>query len=131
MAFLSTAQNTSDFESELLLKNDFSIVSKDNKYGMTNKQRKIVVPLIYDRIETYLFVDYAVVSIIDENDNEKSGIINLKNEVIVPVNYGDLSVNEDDNDRIALIIAKKDNKYGMFNKRGKVLLPVEHEAIDG
>jgi len=86
-AFLATAQDTSDFDSELLLKNDFSIVSKDNKYGMTNKQGEIVVPLIYDKIETYMFVDYAVVSIIDENDNEKSGIINLKNEVIVPVIY--------------------------------------------
>lgn len=133
-SFLLTAQNTSDFDSELLLKNDFSIVSRDKKYGMTNKQGEIVVPLIYDRLETYIFVDYAVVSIIDENDNEKSGIINLNNEVIVPLIY----------DKIELLIyyalkenliesalVKKDGKYGLIEpSTGKITAPAEFVAIE-
>lgn len=132
-AFITTAQNTSDFDSELLLKNDFSIVSKDNKYGMTNKQGEIVVPLIYDKIETYMFVDYAVVSIIDKNDNEKSGIINLKNEVMVPVIYDKIelliyyALKENP---IELALVKKGGKYGLIEpSTGKIIAPAEFVAI--
>lgn len=132
--FFATAQNTSDFDSELLLKNHFSIVSKDNKYGITNKLGEIVVPLIYDRIETYILVDYAVVSIIDENDNEKSGIINLKNEVIVPVIYDKIdlliyyALKEN---LIELALVKKHGKYGLIEPlTGKIIAPAEFVAIE-
>lgn len=103
--------------------NNQAIVQKDNKKGIIDKQNVIVIPIMYDEI--YHFVNgYALIQL-----NNKTGLINELNEIVVPPLYDVNYYNYDMNYGAILpnyIFLKKDNKWGVLNKKGEVAVDFKY-----
>ncbi|SCI70627.1 KWG Leptospira [uncultured Clostridium sp.] len=92
-------------------------IEKRGKFGMLNKNWKMVVPTKYDSIE-YLNGAYIV------EERNKYGVVNSKGNIILPIKYDEIR----DIDK-NLIFIRKDNKYGAFNTQGKETIPIEFDSI--
>lgn len=130
-SFLLTAQNPSDFDAQYKLRKGYSLVIKKEKYGVINRNNEIVVPLVYDHIDRYLFKKYGY-SVARKKD--KSGIINLKGETIVPFVYTYISAapwNFKHGYAIVTIYEEDTpkGKRGMINLKGEVILPIVYDRI--
>lgn len=97
--------------------NGYFLVKK-GKWGIINKKNKIVIPLIYDKI--FKVTD----KLIRVELNQKSGYIDLKNNIIIDLQY-DLDLNSDFSDGLAMV--KKNGKYGFINKKGEIVIPFIYE----
>src|SRR5690606_24388246 len=110
---------------ELLLWNPaLSIIKISGKKIIPPKYREIIFnePQEFQRNGYFEVVD---------KDTGKKGIIDIRGNVILPVIYDELSVEEDDDYKIESIRVEKDDKQGILDKKGRILLPVEYDVIDG
>ncbi len=133
-------------------KNGLMVVKKDNKIGVINQKNKTVIDFNYDGIYYYnptKFVairnkEYFLIDILAENiekidaswmgvqkdkklfyeKDEKFGIFDFKKGDITGNIYDQLS-----QDYYELIIAMKDNKYGLISNDGEVKLPFTYDYI--
>ena len=62
----------------------YSIVDKDEKYGVINSDLELVVPMVYDYLLVNTDADSVEFTALKDN---KHGIINSKNEEIMPFEY--------------------------------------------
>jgi len=60
--------------------------------------------------------------------NEKEGLINLDNEVIIPFEFDDVTVNRRDDDE-GLIGVERDEKEGFFDYEGKLQVPLIYDYV--
>ncbi|MBS9783276.1 MAG: WG repeat-containing protein [Pasteurella sp.] len=92
-------------------------VRKDWKYGFINNKGEVAVPLQYDYIEPFTTYAGALLSAVEIGD--KKGYINTKGDffdsVFKPTN--------------GLYEVKKDNKSGLINNQGEIILPLEYDFI--
>ena len=82
-----------------------------DKFGCINKRGEIIVPIIYDDINSFeevLIVKYQ----------DKYGCIDRRGEIIVPIIYDDINNFEE------VLIVKYQDKYGLLNKYGKEIIPI-------
>ena len=75
-----------------------AVVQKNNKWGMIDSFGNVIVPCIYKEEISYLHHGYNAIAFID--DSGKTGIFNIKGEIIVPFSnqtlanfYSDLGAN--------------------------------------
>ena len=103
------------------------IYTKEYKLGYVDAMGKEVIATQYTS-GTPFHMGLALVSIKKENDyNSYSGIINQKNEIILPFEYQITGNFEYTNDHI---IIQRANKYGIFSlKEKKIILPVEYQSL--
>jgi hypothetical protein len=59
--------------------------------------------------------------------DNKYGIIDVNNNVVVPFDYDTLDNPHDDS--INYLIAKKDNKYGVINDSNEIIIPFNYDTL--
>lgn len=102
-------------------------VVKDNVaclYGLKNDSNQWVVNPQFtklDDINTYY---------VAHNNNSKSGIINLRGKLILPVIYESIQAVGDHRKEPDLFIVSKDSKYGLVDSLGKEILPLVYDKLD-
>ena len=104
-----------------------SIVERiDGKYGFMNDSGVLVVPIEYDKI--------YYPSPIQENriivgKNDYYGVINFKNEVIIPLKFKGVGAVRKVHGQAAYML-KMNSKYGIVDFNGNPIIPLEYESID-
>lgn len=99
-------------------------VSKNGKYGLIDFEGKEIIPCEYDEI-------VALTSIRNEFLIKKAGnigLVNEKGQSIIPTQYkAILTLKEGYNSEY--IIVNEENKYGVINTTGTVLIEPNYEAV--
>lgn len=127
-SFLLTAQNHSRFDAEYQVKKGYAVVLKNKKYGIINRNKKIVTPIIYDRIDVHLLKEFNYSVACKDN---KCGIINIRGEIIAPLIYDYIhGTYWNFKNGYAVVTNGTDKrKDGMINMKGEVILPVIYDAV--
>ncbi len=107
------------------------IIDYKLKSGIINSYGEIVIPFEYDEIP-YLFnfnEKYIVVK-----NNEQYGIIDFDNNIILPARYGQISVQQHENEYYFIVDDKLKNKTGLlkaFNwyEHEEIIVPFEYDWI--
>ncbi|MGB5983265.1 MAG: WG repeat-containing protein [Nonlabens sp.] len=116
----------------------FIIYIKDDlgKMGLINAMtERLVAPLIYDEIiQSFTSRSHTYFGVRSGN---KFGVINEKNEVIVPITYDDINLDlvdqpygRDPDGRDNKVIVAKGNKYGVVDLNNQILVPFEFQSIE-
>lgn len=140
--------------------NDRGPVKINNKCGYINNKGELVIPLIYDWADPFFKNNMALVSkdektmwidkngkkIFDnlhthgwfyENDgnfygitwiNDEKGLIQDNGKVIIPCKYKDIHFDKDSKTVVALT---KDDKVGIFDLQGNLIIPFEYDQFGG
>lgn len=105
----------------------FCIVAKEDHKGVIASDGTEVFYGLYEDIE-YIGDDYFKVCKEFEKDNGKLeykyGVINGKGEVIIPLNYDNITEFHGD-----IFIVRKDSDYGCINKQGKVIINPKYSIV--
>lgn len=131
---------------------DVATIKKDNKWGLINRSGEVICPIIYDRI------GQLHRTFIDVTKDGKQGLVDHSGKVVLEANYSyvtwydslihcgnelnehfiyDLKTKKtyqhafgklmkQDN---GLSFYKKDNKYGLVNAQGKLLLTAQFDNV--
>lgn len=99
-------------------------VTKDLKKGIISKEGKIIIPPIYDDINTFYEAGFS--DLLKVKSGEKNGIINLKNEIIIPIEFDWIGA---ENDYLKVVTPGENRKFGLYAKDGKVIIPPEYQWI--
>jgi hypothetical protein len=105
--------------------------SDTGKYGIMNARGELVVPLIYDEIDSYAVLR-DVNNFITAKKDGKWGVIDRFGNVIIPFLYAHenksfCGVFFADNHRF---LVKKNGKYGLVNYKNEFIIPREYEVIE-
>ncbi len=105
--------------------------SRTHEHGVINTKGKCVIPLKY--------ADCSRITIWPENrerEREKTffimkkgslyGVINEKNEVVIPFEYNGIKYDSDSKK----LICKKRRRYGVLDLEGKIIVPFEYTVYD-
>lgn len=96
-------------------------IEKNGKWGMANLKGDIIIPIIWDEIDKKeKFIKTTKII----NGKKKVGIINFKNEIIIPHEYEHFG---DFNDKY--IIASKNNKVGVIDFNNKKTIDFNYTII--
>jgi len=101
--------------------NDFFSVKKAGKYGYYSKKGEIIIPIIYDNLDG--FYESKFNHLLKATIGDSIGVINLKNEVVVPIKFKYVYSIED------FIQVEFNGKRGLFSITGKEILKPEYERI--
>lgn len=98
---------------------DHLVFRHHGKYGLMDKEGRIVIEPKYDLLEILENPMYARVTL-----DRQSGVIDVNGKVIVPLEYDYVGRMSED-----VIIVTRDGLYGCFDKTGKMVVPIEREEI--
>lgn len=110
-----------------------SVQHLNKKWGVFDEHgKKLGVPIIYDSIHQK--IDFKKITYFIVLNNGKMGLINSKNEVLIPLEYQSLNVDfcsigfiKDPNQ--LNIVAQKKGKYGLINLENKTVLPFQYSDL--
>jgi hypothetical protein len=94
-------------------------VKKDGKFGLYDKNFKLVIPVEYDYIDFY-----------NSNGNfkvkkdGKFGILDKNFKLVIPVEYDFIDFYNGN------FKVQKNNKFGLYDKNFKLVIPVKYDFID-
>ena len=93
------------------------VVGEENasKVGLMDLKGKILIPAQYE-----FWSKTVSKGLWPVGKNDICGVVNLKNEIIVPFTY---QMIESYSDELNVAAAKKDGKYGFIDRTGKVVVP--------
>ena len=89
------------------------------KYGILDSKGNFIIN--FNNNYSYIGVENGLIFVIRNN---LSGIVNDKNEILVPLEYEELDIKKQ-----GIIIAKKNTKYGIISKDNKILVPFIYDNI--
>lgn len=99
------------------------VINKEKKIGIIDYEGKQKIPFIYDTLYTEHSVP-RISSLIGKIDS-LYGLISLENEIIQPFNYKYIyALNYG-----LLAYVDKNNKVGILNHDGSIMIPFEYDAI--
>ena len=107
-------EGTTDFGN-----NGYAIVRKNDKYGTISKTGEVVIPIKYTDLE---MLDENYLTIIDQ---KKRSIIDKTGKSLSKEYSGIANNNNND----LLIVMTKDKKYGIIDRKGKVIVEAKYEYI--
>jgi hypothetical protein len=110
-----------DYE-QVRKKGNFYIVTKNGKVGVVNHQGKEIIPLIY-YIDAYEPFEPIHAGFHFSIDNQKHGLIDSTNKVIIPFIYDNLL--EYGN----LLLGQIKGKSGFLNLKGEVVVPFIYDEL--
>ena len=111
-----------------------SVFTEDNspvvaKCGLINNIDKFIIPPIYDNIQ-YIGTDTVAVNIGFKEGKKyqysgRWGIVDLNNQILVPLKYTDMICWEDG----IMFSAEYRRKWGVINIKGEVIIPFKFDWI--
>lgn len=114
-----------EYDPEFIAQYNFGLkVTKDKKKGFTDKSGKLIIPPVYDDVESFYQSDLD--HFIKVKSGEKLGVINLKNEVIIPADFEWIG---EENGYFKVVTPEPDRKCGLYGKTGKLIVPAEYRWI--
>jgi hypothetical protein len=106
------------------------IKSQKGKFGMLNEMAGVVdIPMIYDTIlQRFEAGEHTYFSVQKGN---KFGLINEKNEIIIPIKYNDININSvvSNYDKNYQIVIAKGKKYGTVNLQNEIQIPFQYTEL--
>ncbi len=115
--------------------NSLIIVEDNGKYGAMNRNNQIIIPMIYESLETFSETLFTV-----EKDG-LYGLIDLEGNIVLPIEYTELIDGKDSFDinynwdtEDLCIITKYDNEsdldlFGLINSNGDVIFYPQYNSI--
>lgn len=111
------------------------IKDRNEKYGMLNEQTGILdIPIIYSeilqRFETAKHTYFSV------KKGSKWGLINEKNEIIIPFKYDKIDLDfirstyNDESDVNYTVVVKKGKKFGTVNFNNEIQIPFQYNDLE-
>ena len=108
----------SDYAYDDILEDNF-IVKSDKKYGVVDKNFKIIIPFEYDKIEKLWSQKMLKVRV-----EKKWGLIDYSNNLLAPIEYDNFNVAKDRSD---IVLACKRKKWGVYSLNDNALtIPIIH-----
>lgn len=114
---------------------DFIVTTDENKMGIIAKDGRTKIEPNYDSIKQ---IDKDLNYYLVEN-NKKQGIVNQMGNIVLHLEYSKIGVdisqfeNNDIKNQYLLfdncIPVQRDNKWGLFDKTGRQILPVEYDGL--
>ena len=98
---------------------DHLVFRHHGKYGLMDKEGRIVIEPKYDLLELLENPMYARVTL-----DRQSGVIDVNGKVVVPLEYDYVGRMSED-----VIIVARDGLYGCFDKNGNLTAPIEFPEI--
>ncbi len=132
-SFVSALAQKADLSKydKLVESSDMTITIKNEKYGVINGRGIEVAPPHYDA--AFHFIQGAYGKLVKDR---KMGIIDTNGRWIVPLQYDEIEYNgqafTEVNGKIkGAFIVKKDNKWGVINTEGTMIMAMEHGYFSG
>jgi hypothetical protein len=114
-----------EYDPEFIAQYRFGLkITKDKKKGFTDKTGKVIIPPLYDDVDS--FYESGMDHFIKVKLGEKVGVINLKNETIIPVNFEWIG---EENGFFKVVTPEPNRKFGLYSKTGKLIVPAEYNGI--
>lgn len=92
------------------------LISKDDKYGVVSKDKKIILPVEYDSI--------SINKYFNARKDDKSYLYSIDGSQILNNTYDSIIVYGD------VFIVKKDNKFGLINENNNIIVPLSYTNYD-
>ena len=120
--------------SDLMYEKSVLKYEKDGKYGLISFDGKEITKPIYDEIDSLPFKEGELIV----KQNEKNGIINIKGNKLIEINYDKIAVDgyyttENRYKYSGYIVAIKTEegyRYGYINYKGKKILETEYNEME-
>jgi hypothetical protein len=106
---------------EIRINDNYFVVQKDDFSGVLDVNFNILIDFKFDNIS--LIETAYLVSLTDEDYNTKYGLYDLKGNETVPVQYDDITFQNN------YFIVNNDYKYGLINVSGKNIIPIKYDEI--
>lgn len=100
-----------------------------NKVGMWTQGGKKIIEPIYDEFDYYDYETYEGESFVLSRNDGKTGLISMKGRIVFNPEYQDIYTVEAGDYGSTYYGVKKDGKYGMTDKNGKIILPIEYDNL--
>ncbi len=114
-----------EYDPEFIAQYRFGLqITKDKKKGFTDKRGNVIIPPIYDNVDS--FYESGMDYFIKVKQGEKQGVINLKNEIIIPINFEWIG---EENGFFKVVTPDPNRKFGLYSKSGKLVVPAEYSWI--
>ena len=101
------------------------IAHKNDKVGVYRMDGTLQIPIIYDSIVIEHAYDKNFSGLYIVRSGDKWGVLNYKNEVIIPTIFDEIELFYSRYFRV-----RKDNKYGVLHYDGKVIEATKYDAIE-
>lgn len=95
------------------------IMRLKGKWGVINSEGKEIIPFIYDQM------DYFDKKLLVKTIN-KMGVISVDGRQIIPLSYEEVVLDYEE----GLLLARKNNRWGLMDKIGKEILSFEFDSIE-
>lgn len=116
-----------EYDPEFIAQYRFGLqIVKDKKKGLTDKKGKLIIPPIYDDIDS--FYEWDTEQYLKVKIGQKLGVINLKNEVIIPIEFEWIG---EENGFFKVVTPEPERNFGLYNTNGKVIGPAKYRSISG
>ena len=117
------------YKSGMPFRNKVARIIKNNKVGLVDENGKLIIPLIYDAIDSMGDM-YAVFK------NNKYGFVDGKAKIIIPIE-NDFKNEEEFYDEISgvdayfssLLLLSRNHKYGFADRRGSIVTPIKYDSV--
>ena len=103
--------------------NDYVKIVQNKKAGMIDKKGKLVIPIEYENLTPYIGFGNFVLITKTIGGKKNYGVLTAKNEVLLPVEYEEIRIDT------GVILAKQNAKWGVFDKAGKQIIPLEYTTL--
>ena len=117
-----------DADFEHLGKNYYVAHTMDGD-GVIDENGNIILPFDYDDCSIYFWDNKKDKFTALKNESQKCGVINLKNETIIPFMYDWIERCFSEGKHKGCAIAKLNNKEGIINQKNEIIVPFEYEYI--
>lgn len=110
---------------------DYYFSKRNNLWGIIDENSKIIIPNLYENINTACCYDEYRNS--DNKDNfivnkkNKVGVVKYNNKIIVPIIYDKISNWVEYGPKAHYVL--KNNKIGLISHKGKIMIPVVYDSI--
>ncbi len=117
-----------DGEFENLGKNYYVACTMDGD-GVINENGNIILPFDYYDCTIHFWDNKKDKFKALKNESQKCGVVNLKNEIVIPFMYDWIERCFSEGKYKGCAIAKLNNKEGIINKKNEIVVPFEYSDI--
>lgn len=118
-------------------KESFLLVQENNKWGLLNKQLKVVIPIEKNSLKPLIAIDkyskkktqFLV------KEGEKKGVLDINNQFVLEVAYDNIEVVQWKRNTLnipeqPLFVVTKNGKKGIIDAAGNIVLPIKYATVN-
>ncbi len=102
-----------------------AMVSKNNLFGYVDEKGNEIVPIQYQDVDLWFYHGVALVK-----KYNQWGLVDSNGNTLVSPQYDEISPSNLFREHVKWLTVQKKDKYGLIDERGKLILPLNYEAIE-